>query len=114
MVVCLLVVMTTGCDRKSRRDRGDDDISVSPTGPSQVLHLMIAPQNVVHLVGVKQCFVATGGSGNYRWMLDNGTGPTLLSADGDRACYQPFFPVKYTMTVTSGNQSVTARGEAFQ
>lgn len=104
----VLILVASGCDRK---DRGVD--RSSPTGPSGFAQLVVSPQKIVHKIGVKQCFTATGGDGTYRWVLDNGTGP-LEAGNEARACYIATFPIKYTMTVSSGNQSARAQGEVIR
>jgi hypothetical protein len=110
LFVLFVALSATACDRKDSRF----DYS-SPTGPSGTTftQLSVSPTNAVHQTGVKQCFTATGGDGRYRWVLDNGTGP-LEAGNEDRACYIASFPIRYTMTVHSGNQSVTARGEVIR
>ena len=118
-LVALLFVslVTLACDRRDERVERD---SWSPTGPSPTAQLSVSPQNVVHQTGVKQCFTASGGDGNYVWsqvLADKNWVPTsspMQVGDKDRACHVSSFDTKYIMTVRSAGQSATARGEVIR
>ena len=108
-VLVFVLVLAPCC----HREKGGSE-SGSPTSPtSSVATLTVSPTQATFKVQVKQCFNASGGTGVYEWRLDNGTG-TVPAGNKAEACYIASFPVRFTMTVYSGDQKAVAHGEVVR
>ncbi len=104
----LVLLLAPACSHEKGGSSG------SPTAPtSSVATLTVSPTQATFRVQVKQCFTASGGTGVYEWRLDNGTG-TVPAGNKAEACYIASFPVKFTMTVYSGDQKAVAHGEVVR